>query len=47
MNVTPDPAHGLDLVLDTPRRAELGAALVLARGVGGFNSAVVVRHPDA
>jgi act minimal PKS chain-length factor (CLF/KS beta) len=32
----------LDLVLDTPREARVRTALVLARGHGGFNSAVVV-----
>ncbi|RKN11543.1 ketosynthase chain-length factor [Streptomyces radicis] len=40
----PDPAHGLDLVT-VARRAPLTAALVLARGSGGFNSAVVVTAP--
>ncbi|MFG3055259.1 ketosynthase chain-length factor [Kitasatospora sp. NPDC048239] len=37
------PAHGgLDLVRDRPRSARLGSALVLARGHGGFNSALVL-----
>ncbi|MFF2044104.1 ketosynthase chain-length factor [Kitasatospora sp. NPDC058170] len=37
------PAHGeLDLVRDRPRPARLGSALVLARGHGGFNSALVL-----
>jgi len=36
--------YELDLV-STPRPADLRAALVLARGQGGFNSAVVVRAP--
>ncbi|MFJ5087966.1 ketosynthase chain-length factor [Streptomyces sp. NPDC088674] len=38
-----DPAYGLDLVRDTPRALPLRTALVLARGHGGFNAAVVVR----
>ncbi|MET9255001.1 ketosynthase chain-length factor [Streptomyces sp. NPDC003717] len=38
----PDPAFRLDLVRDRPRPAQLGTALVLARGHGGFNAAVVV-----
>ncbi|MEU1074174.1 MULTISPECIES: ketosynthase chain-length factor [unclassified Streptomyces] len=40
-----DPAaeYDLDLVLGEPRTAEVRTALVLARGYGGFNSAVVVR----
>ncbi|GLZ00726.1 ketosynthase chain-length factor [Actinoplanes sp. NBRC 103695] len=42
-NVTPDPAYGLDLVVGEPRRAPVRTALVVARGHGGFNSAVVVR----
>ncbi|MGW3290674.1 ketosynthase chain-length factor, partial [Streptomyces sp. NPDC001002] len=36
------PAYGLDLVLDEPRSARVRVALVLARGYGGFNAAVVV-----
>ncbi|MEU7578557.1 ketosynthase chain-length factor [Streptomyces sp. NPDC041068] len=39
--------YGLDLVLDQPRRAALRAALILARGRHGFNSAVVVTAPAA
>jgi act minimal PKS chain-length factor (CLF/KS beta) len=46
-NVTPDPGYGLDLVLGGPRRVPLSAALVLARGYGGFNSALVVRRTAA
>ncbi|MEV0637547.1 ketosynthase chain-length factor [Streptomyces sp. NPDC050619] len=43
-NVTePAPGYDLDLVLDRPRPAPVRTALVLARGHGGFNSAVVVR----
>ncbi|MGW1838784.1 ketosynthase chain-length factor [Streptomyces sp. NPDC002067] len=38
-------AYDLDLVVDTPRAATVETALVLARGHGGFNSAVVVRVP--
>lgn len=34
--------HQIDLVT-TPRRATLRTALVLARGIGGFNAAVVLR----
>ncbi|MFH8774796.1 ketosynthase chain-length factor [Streptomyces sp. NPDC085866] len=35
----------LDLVCDTPRPGPIRAALVLARGHGGFNAATVVRAP--
>ncbi|MET8772663.1 ketosynthase chain-length factor [Streptomyces sp. NPDC004658] len=35
----------LDLVCDTPRPGRLRAALVLARGHGGFHAATVVRVP--
>jgi act minimal PKS chain-length factor (CLF/KS beta) len=35
--------YGIDLVLGEPRRAEVGTALVLARGRWGFNAAVVIR----
>ncbi|MEU8730047.1 ketosynthase chain-length factor [Streptomyces tendae] len=40
------PAHGrlIDLVVGEPREARLTYALVLARGYGGFNSAMVVRR---
>lgn len=44
-NVTPDPGYGLDLVTE-PRPASLDAALVLARGHGGFNSALVLRSVE-
>lgn len=44
VNVRPDPAHRLDLVTDRPREARLRTAMVLARGYGGFNAAVVLRH---
>jgi act minimal PKS chain-length factor (CLF/KS beta) len=38
-----DAAGELDLVLDRPRPAPVRCALVVARGYGGFNSALVVR----
>lgn len=44
VHVGPDPALALDLVVDGPREARLRTALVLARGYGGFNSALVVRR---
>lgn len=40
----PVPDYELDLVLDEPRRVPVRAALVLARGLGGFNSALIVRE---
>ncbi|MFJ2226298.1 ketosynthase chain-length factor [Streptomyces halstedii] len=40
----PLPDHTLDLVT-TPRRVPLATALILARGQGGFNSALVVTGP--
>lgn len=36
------PEYGLDLVLGGPRPAPLRTALVLARGYGGFNAALVL-----
>jgi len=42
VNTVPAPAYGLDLVVGEPRETTLRAALVLARGYGGFNSAMVV-----
>ncbi|MFG3234629.1 ketosynthase chain-length factor [Streptomyces antibioticus] len=42
VNVEPDPGHELDLVTGQPRALPVRNALVLARGHGGFNSAVVV-----
>jgi minimal PKS chain-length factor (CLF/KS beta) len=39
---TPHPGHRLDLVRE-PRRTQVRAALVNARGYGGFNSCLVVR----
>ncbi len=44
VNSVPDPGLGLDLVT-LARPAALGTALVVARGYGGFNSALVVRGP--
>ncbi|MEU8589965.1 ketosynthase chain-length factor [Streptomyces sp. NPDC048664] len=43
IGVTPDPAYGLDLVVGEERAANIRSALVIARGHGGFNSALVVR----
>ncbi|AWK08767.1 ketosynthase chain-length factor [Streptomyces spongiicola] len=43
VNVRPDPEHRLDMVTDRPREARLRSALVLSRGYGGFNAAVVLR----
>ena len=44
VNVEPSAAfNGLDLVVSQPRGAALRTALVVARGHGGFNSAMVVR----
>jgi act minimal PKS chain-length factor (CLF/KS beta) len=42
-NVVPSPEYDIDLVHGQPRTACVRAALVLARGYGGFNSALVVR----
>ncbi|MFC7330964.1 ketosynthase chain-length factor [Marinactinospora rubrisoli] len=45
-NVTaPAAAHRIDLVTGAPRPLTGHAALVVARGLGGFNSAMVVRAP--
>lgn len=46
VNVALDAAYGLDLVVNQARPAEVRTALVLARGQGGFNSALVVRAAD-
>ncbi|TGA87063.1 ketosynthase chain-length factor, partial [Streptomyces palmae] len=43
-HITPDPAYRLDLVTGGERPARVDTALVLARGYGGFNSAMVVRR---
>ncbi|MFF1560773.1 ketosynthase chain-length factor [Streptomyces sp. NPDC058279] len=45
-NVELSPAYHLDLVAVRPRTASVRTALVLARGRGGFNSAVIVRAVD-
>ncbi len=42
VNVSPDPGYEIDLVT-AARPAQVNAALVLARGYGGFNSAIAVR----
>jgi minimal PKS chain-length factor (CLF/KS beta) len=39
--------YGIDLVRDRAREADVRTALVVARGLWGFNSAVVVRAWDA
>jgi minimal PKS chain-length factor (CLF/KS beta) len=39
----PDQRYGLDLVSGQPRTARLRTALVVARGDGGFNAAMLVR----
>lgn len=44
-NVTLSPDYDLDLVT-TPRHTPVTTALVLARGRGGFNSALVLRSVD-
>jgi len=44
VNVSAADEYELDLVCDEPRPAAVRAALVLARGYGGFNSALVVRR---
>lgn len=42
---TPAPGPGIDLVLGEPRETPVRNALVVARGAGGFNSAIVLsRH---
>jgi act minimal PKS chain-length factor (CLF/KS beta) len=41
-NVVPAAEYRLDLVIGQPRTTSVRAALVLARGAGGFNSALVV-----
>ncbi|MDI3102294.1 MULTISPECIES: ketosynthase chain-length factor [Streptomyces] len=43
VHIDPCADYPLDLVLGEPRPAELRTALVLARGAGGFNSAMIVR----
>ncbi|MEU9869544.1 ketosynthase chain-length factor [Actinomadura sp. NPDC048021] len=41
-DVRADPSYGLDLVTGRPRPARIDHALILARGEGGFNSALVL-----
>ncbi|MGW0555394.1 ketosynthase chain-length factor [Streptomyces sp. NPDC002926] len=43
IGVTPDPEYDLDLVVEEERTATVRSALVVARGHGGFNSALVAR----
>ncbi|MEU9987624.1 ketosynthase chain-length factor [Streptomyces sp. NPDC048045] len=43
VNVSPAPGYDIDLAVGSARRAPVRTAVVLARGQGGFNSAVVVR----
>jgi act minimal PKS chain-length factor (CLF/KS beta) len=43
-NTSPAPEYDLDMVLGESRRTPVNAALVLARGDGGFNSAMAVRR---
>ncbi|MDN3265711.1 beta-ketoacyl synthase N-terminal-like domain-containing protein [Streptomyces sp. CSDS2] len=45
-NTTPAPEYRLDLVTGAPRAAAVRTALVIARGHGGFNSALVLRSAD-
>jgi act minimal PKS chain-length factor (CLF/KS beta) len=45
VHIEPCPDHALDLVLGRPRPARVRTALVLARGYGGFNSALLLRAP--
>ncbi|GAA4982438.1 act minimal PKS chain-length factor (CLF/KS beta) [Nonomuraea thailandensis] len=40
------PDYAIDLVRDEPRDAEVRSALIVARGYGGFNAALVLRAPD-
>ncbi len=42
----PAPGYEIDLVLGEPRPAELRTALVVARGHGGFNAALLLGHRD-
>ncbi|WP_166354896.1 ketosynthase chain-length factor [Phytoactinopolyspora limicola] len=44
VNTEPGVDHHLDVVLGAPRELPVAAALVLARGYGGFNAAMVVRR---
>ncbi|KFG71606.1 ketosynthase chain-length factor [Streptomyces mutabilis] len=46
VHVEPSPEYDIDLVTTHPRPASVRTALVIARGHGGFNSAMVVRAVD-
>ncbi|RBQ19184.1 ketosynthase chain-length factor [Spongiactinospora rosea] len=46
VNTRPSPAYDIDLVTGAPRAAALRHVLVIARGHGGLNSAMVVRAVD-
>lgn len=46
VNVEPAPEYDLDLVVCRPREAQVRKALILARGEGGFNTALLVRSAD-
>jgi act minimal PKS chain-length factor (CLF/KS beta) len=46
INVQPHPEHEIDLVTTQPRPHAINAALIVARGYGGFNSAMVLRALD-
>lgn len=45
VNVTADPRYAIDLVTEAARVTPVNVALVMARGRGGFNSAIVLRAP--
>ncbi len=45
VNVEPDSGHPLDLVVGAARPGPVDTALVVARGYGGFNAAVLLRKP--
>lgn len=47
VNIEPDPEARLDLVLGQARPAAVRTALVLARGYGGFNSALVLSNENS
>jgi act minimal PKS chain-length factor (CLF/KS beta) len=44
VNVSLSPEYDIDLVVGQARNTRVGVALVLARGYGGFNSAMVIRR---
>ncbi|WP_280433120.1 hypothetical protein [Nocardia brasiliensis] len=47
VHVEPDPEAQLDLVVGQARPATVRTALVLARGYGGFNSALVLTNENS